>query len=711
MKKINSIVLLVLLLILVSFNIYSQQTDQWKWLNPKPQGNTIFGMDFVNDNIGYSVGAYGTIIKTTDAGASWAPVRTDFVTPLYCVNFIDENTGYIGGLGQLLKKTTNGGINWNDMQLPSDPDFYILSIQFLNNNTGYVLGFFQLESKIWKTTDAGQSWTTLPDVQADYLNKLYFMDENYGFAVGGSLGDEIVKTTDGGNTWLLLDYFNHPKLNAIHFFNQTTGIAAGEDGCVLRTDNAGATWQRVGSPSSLEVTSLLFVDDNLGFGIGTGSVCIKTTNAGLNWTEEDLGISSINSYYDGAITPNGNLHAAGTYGGIIRSLNSGSNWSTQYSVAEETLSEIYFTDNNTGYAVCGFGGGNILKTIDAGETWTSMVTGYQLPMYGIYFTDHDNGYIAGSLKIYKTTNAGVNWTTSYSSTTNEIFTDVDFVNLNTGFVIGSYGKLMKTTDAGISWTSIVVNNPGSMLTSIDFVNETVGYMTGDFGVILKTTNGGTNWELQSSPFQFVQMNSIDFEDETHGYIACGEGVLVTSDGGVNWTSANVPDGGYYKVQFKGNFGYGVSSNGIIIKTTDAGVNWIEQPTVTSNGLFALYFNSDNYVYAGGLRGTILKTIPSELLTHAGNITLQVPSGFRLSQNFPNPFNPVTKINFDIPKSAHVSLSVFDMLGKKIASIVDKELNAGNHTFDFNGNAFSSGTYFYRLETPGFTETKRMILLK
>jgi len=93
----------------------------------------------------------------------------------------------------------------------------------------------------------------------------------------------------------------------------------------------------------------------------------------------------------------------------------------------------------------------------------------------------------------------------------------------------------------------------------------------------------------------------------------------------------------------------------------------------------------------------------------------VPSGFRLSQNFPNPFNPATKINFDLPVSGNVSIKVYDITGKEIFVIINEFVPAGAHTVDFNptekGLALSSGVYFYRLISAGFADTKRMILLK
>jgi len=89
----------------------------------------------------------------------------------------------------------------------------------------------------------------------------------------------------------------------------------------------------------------------------------------------------------------------------------------------------------------------------------------------------------------------------------------------------------------------------------------------------------------------------------------------------------------------------------------------------------------------------------------------IPEKFSLSQNYPNPFNPTTTINFSVPKSGLVTLRVYDVLGKEVASLVNEVKNAGSYSVDFNGTELTSGTYFYRIEAGDFTDVKKMILLK
>lgn len=99
--------------------------------------------------------------------------------------------------------------------------------------------------------------------------------------------------------------------------------------------------------------------------------------------------------------------------------------------------------------------------------------------------------------------------------------------------------------------------------------------------------------------------------------------------------------------------------------------------------------------------------PTGVLDEAG-----IPSEFQLSQNYPNPFNPSTTIEFDIAKAGHVTLSVFNTLGQQVATLVDQEMEIGHHTAQWNTDAtVTTGIYFYKMNTNGNVQIKKMMYLK
>jgi hypothetical protein len=90
---------------------------------------------------------------------------------------------------------------------------------------------------------------------------------------------------------------------------------------------------------------------------------------------------------------------------------------------------------------------------------------------------------------------------------------------------------------------------------------------------------------------------------------------------------------------------------------------------------------------------------------------KIPQSFSLDQNYPNPFNPMTSVEWRMPNSAHVSLSVYDPLGREVAVLVNEKKDAGTYSVQWDASARASGIYFYTLQAGTFRETKRMLLLK
>ncbi|MBM4157567.1 MAG: T9SS type A sorting domain-containing protein [Ignavibacteria bacterium] len=101
----------------------------------------------------------------------------------------------------------------------------------------------------------------------------------------------------------------------------------------------------------------------------------------------------------------------------------------------------------------------------------------------------------------------------------------------------------------------------------------------------------------------------------------------------------------------------------------------------------------------------------DTLTNISNTGSTVPQTYSLYQNYPNPFNPITTIKFDLPKNTFITLRIYDILGRNIKTLVNEHLNAGSYSLDFDASGLASGSYFYRIETPDYTDIKKMFLVK
>lgn len=161
-----------------------------------------------------------------------------------------------------------------------------------------------------------------------------------------------------------------------------------------------------------------------------------------------------------------------------------------------------------------------------------------------------------------------------------------------------------------------------------------------------------------------------------------------------------------------------SNSGFEIQRTNANENdWKKISFVNGNGTTN---EAKNYSYedkniSSGKYLYRLKQIDFngnyEFHALANEIEIGVPKKFSLSQNYPNPFNPSTKINFELPRSSNVKLSVYDITGKLASELVNEQRAAGYYTVEFNASNLASGMYFYRIEAGDFSATKKMMLIK
>lgn len=126
-------------------------------------------------------------------------------------------------------------------------------------------------------------------------------------------------------------------------------------------------------------------------------------------------------------------------------------------------------------------------------------------------------------------------------------------------------------------------------------------------------------------------------------------------------------------------------------------------TTNANRYFYKIPGNDYYTEVSGIT---MPEVPTGVREEGG-----VAKNFVLHQNYPNPFNPTTKISFNLEKAANVQLKVYDMAGKEVATLINEQTQAGEHSINFNASGLASGTYLFKLTAEGQTETRKMNLLK
>jgi photosystem II stability/assembly factor-like uncharacterized protein len=355
-------------------------------------------------------------------------------------------------------------------------------------------------------------------------------------------------------------------------------------------------------------------------------------------------------------------------------------------------------------------GGGVLKSIDNGNNWVLVSNGIGDLRISAIASNSNGILIVGTYSgVYRSTNNGVNW----SSTSLTTWRPTDAKGyLNYLYVIDGYNcnGFARSSDEGATWT---VSNSG--LSTCDngiAVNPNSGFIfiaSGTSGIFRSTDNGNSWQNKLSNPSNFVPIIVT-----SNGAIFAGtvsNGCYRSTNNGDNWTQCpGLPITNVHALTSSstGVIFAGSGTNGDVYQSTDNGNSWTQTNTsFTYGNVYKLFCSSNNYVYCG-LLGLILR---SNSPTFIAKISSKLPSNVLLYQNYPDPFNPSTNIKFDIPKSSQVTLTIYDVLGKEVTKLVNEELKPGGYSVDWNGSDYSSGVYFYKLQTGEFAETKRMILIK
>jgi hypothetical protein len=199
-----------------------------------------------------------------------------------------------------------------------------------------------------------------------------------------------------------------------------------------------------------------------------------------------------------------------------------------------------------------------------------------------------------------------------------------------------------------------------------------------------------------------------------GFLTSGWTTVYTNAAG--YTPAGT---GWQNITLTTPFNWDGTSN-IALEICFNNSSWSSNTTVNATSATGMTVHQYQDITAGDgcvqlTAGTVQTSRPNTCfvigLTGIGNPTIEIPSVYSLSQNYPNPFNPVTQIKYDMPKQGFVSLKVYDILGREVTKLVNEMKAPGSYLVDFDGTNFSSGVYFYKLETNGFTDVKRMLLIK
>ncbi|TAH25124.1 MAG: T9SS C-terminal target domain-containing protein [Cytophagales bacterium] len=326
------------------------------WSNSVQSSNTswIYSMKFAKKSlVGYANGGGGEVLKTIDGGKNWASVQSPLRTTQWGVDFLDNQNGFTCGNNGTIYKTTNGGISF--MELKTGLKSRLTSIQKIKNTQIiYACGF---EGKVLKSVNDGNDWTVLNTEVKNNLNSIYFVDKDLGIAVGDS--GTIIKTINGGTTWASINASTKAKLNRVKIKDVNVYICSdtleGGLGVFYKSHNLGDSFSKInisGYPESF--FGLSFINDSTGHMCGTTGTIIKTTDYGKTWSQ--MLTNTTDEFFDVEFADESRGIAVGNFGLIYETSDGGETWDQNQGVITVALYDLSYTDINNAWAVGRTGG-------------------------------------------------------------------------------------------------------------------------------------------------------------------------------------------------------------------------------------------------------------------------------------------------------------------------------------------------------------------
>jgi len=716
--------------------VITASSAQWVQTNG-PGGGTVT-MIVSNQSSIFAVTQERGLYRSSDDGVTWSWIgaglpdtKTNSLSALAANDNALEVAYSLSGAGQgVVYRSTDNGASWQN-NTPAFTNAFadVYSLAAIGND------FYAGTSDsipVVRSTDNGATWTPAGEGLAAYgTPSKIFGKHTMLFALSGGL----YRSTDNGVSWVQPSATGLTApygISDVALFGDTLYAATNPQiyqyaGLYKSTDH-GDSWTLVGSTFNIRsitaATNTMFIC----------SPDLVGLLGGVFRSADGMTRTIATGFPPGCIVNSVSVHGstilAGTNGpGIFRSIDNGSSFIGSSTGLTSNSINFLFADGNT--IIAASKSGDTQLSPDNGASWTQAADYTALPLQ--YYYKGSNCIVKKGDTLYAGTNGYIERSVDGGNSWSQIaVSPIGVTTLlsigNNLFALGGSDSISRTSDNGATWTSasstlIGVTSLASQGTSL--------YAGTSLGVFRSTDNGGT----------WIAINSGIVSDPTYGLYASTiyasanvllagtfKGLHRSTDDGANWTridstimplaygasGSTIVIGDRIGV-FSVSYG-GVTYAGGVHVSTDGGATW----RINNTGLPNDELKITSFVIQGGAMyaGTDGASMWTRSLAELTNVKAtahgsSVPSEFFLSQNYPNPFNPTTTIEFTLPADGNVTLTIYDVLGREVAVLLNNEQRRAGELQQavFDASRLSSGVYFSRLEFGGKQLLKKMLLLK
>ena len=388
----------------------------------------------------------------------------------------------------------------------------------------------------------------------------------------------------------------------------------------------------------------------------------------------------------------------------------------------ESLFVDLITEDDSGrvYAADPFDNRKIWMSTDSGESWNNI---FNVPPAGqssyitavirnpdnnmLYVSTWEEGFLLSS-------DNGNTWVQRTNGLGNKYKTLGLLLYPDNSLLAGTYKGVYKSTNNGELWIKQNVT-PDSLGVKLLCKNREGQLFVGLWqGGMRKSTDNGVTWtEINTGLYVNIPPNAITINDSDQIFIGTdGMGVYRSADAGATWNFCGIENKAITSIH--------CGKNGLVIAGTerdetylsgDNGVTWerIAEGISLTHIVSAVYISKSGYIFAGTWGGGLYRSINK--VTGYEENEISAIKDYTLLQNYPNPFNPETVIRYQLSVNSFVTLKVHDVLGKEVATLVNREQSAGRHEVSFDAGHLSSGVYICRLIAGEFVKTIKMSLVK
>jgi photosystem II stability/assembly factor-like uncharacterized protein len=577
----------------------------WSWGYPTPQGETLNGIAF-DGATGYAVGEFGTVLSSTDAGATWTGLPSGTTVDLQYVQEVSPSVVVVAG-GCTVSESTDSGATFTALPLnlnQSGCTNPVVGISFSSAQDGYI----ELhDGAVYYTADGGatlQARTPAP-TGAGNASGIDFTSPTTGFAIDND-GD-IEQTSDGANSWSSVESAPH-DLNGITFATPSDAFAVGDSGELLGSTDGGASWTQLAlkltggataldldqitcssarsclistadgskliktsdggitgtvvTPSEQAINAVAYSTGSTVIGVGAGGTTVLSSDGGATFpTEAPTNLQGFQEESDFVLGgTRGDAFAGGQQGAIAATFDGGQSWSELRAPTSESIDDVAFPTASTGYVLNDLG--SLLMTSDGGTSWRSFPTGHS-PDAGLLAPSASTVVLVGPKGIERSSDAG----TSFSEVSGHVTLGrkpgplIASLMLNAerahgaAIVVAGKSGLFTSANGGRTWRELPNPPVGTKLQDESIVNARSVWALGTDGRLFSTVDAGRHWTESPAVGGLARADSVSFSSREDGMLALGDAsggltgtsfanvsVLSTTNGGRTWQPQEINGG-------------------------------------------------------------------------------------------------------------------------------------------------------------------------